>query len=131
MVKLFKHKRIKWFLIIGISVVLSTTVAVSVFFYYHPTHFRYNDRFIIGSTITEIVERYGDFDRIDFNKLEAYEKYETTHTYTVEDVACIYYIVKDKYIGMLDANPPVYYGVYFENGDGIATRVGLRDERGG
>ena len=29
----------------------------------HPTHFRYNDRFVLGSTEAEITARYGDFHR--------------------------------------------------------------------
>ena len=36
--------------IILVSVVLIVVAFICVYKYYHPTHFAYNDRFIIGNT---------------------------------------------------------------------------------
>lgn len=38
-------------------------ISVGAYWYYHPTHFSYNDRFIIGSTSDDIIERYGEFSK--------------------------------------------------------------------
>ena len=47
--------------VVCLAVLLSSLAAI--FFYYHPTHYKYNDRFIIGNTADEIIERYGEFSQ--------------------------------------------------------------------
>ena len=44
--------------IILVSVVLIVVAFICVYKYYHPTHFAYNDRFIVGNTQEKIVEKY-------------------------------------------------------------------------
>ncbi len=46
-----------------IVVIAVFVVAIGSFWYCHPTHYRYNDRFIIGSTIEQIEEKYGEMYR--------------------------------------------------------------------
>ncbi len=87
-------------------------VAIGSFWYCHPTHYRYNDRFIIGSTIEQIEEKYGAFDVADYT-----EKDELYYgAYLVKET--------DEY-----GNPPVYYGITFENG--VAVSVERTGPKGG
>ncbi len=51
----------KKMLAIAASALLLIGVCVCVFQYYHPTHFAYNDRWIIGSSKAEIEAKYGEF----------------------------------------------------------------------
>jgi len=44
------------------SCILIVVAFICVFKYYHPTHFLYNDRFIIGNTQEKIIEKYGEFN---------------------------------------------------------------------
>ena len=57
----------KKIIIILSSVILIVAIFICVFKYYHPTHFAYNDRFIIGNTQEKIEERYGEFYNIHKN----------------------------------------------------------------
>lgn len=50
-------------IIVGVIVTLSAAVMVSVFFIKHPTHYKYNDSFVIGNTPENITMRYGEFDK--------------------------------------------------------------------
>ena len=47
----------KIFIILA-SWILIVVVSICIFKYYHPTHFAYNDRFIIGNTQEKIIEKY-------------------------------------------------------------------------
>ena len=49
----------------GIAAAILLLLAVSFWVWRseHPTHFRYRDRLILGSTEAEITARYGPFDR--------------------------------------------------------------------
>ena len=47
----------KIFIILA-SCILMVVVSICIFKYYHPTHFAYNDRFIIGNTQEKIVEKF-------------------------------------------------------------------------
>ena len=80
--------------------------------YFHPTHISFNDRFILGNTVSEIVERYGEFDR------------------TYEDKS--FRLVKAEY--MIRDNTPelimsydnsLWYEIYFQ--DSAAVKVSLRE----
>ena len=83
-----------------------------IFRHLHPTHASFNDRFVLGNTAAEIVERYGEFDR----------------TYEDENKT----IVKAEY--MIRNNTPelvmgydnsLWYEIYFQ--DGVAVEVTLRE----
>ncbi len=55
----------KRFIILAIVLIVFITVGVLWIKHFratHPTHYRFNDEFVIGSTADEIQDRYGDFD---------------------------------------------------------------------
>lgn len=122
-----RTKTKRWLIIgaIVICILLMLSLILVVFFYYHPTYYKFNDRFIIGSSIDEIVERYGPFDGIDFNNREAYDKYAETKEYSINEVCSIRYSAREKVVDFLGTTPPVYYEIFFDSLDGIATRVSL------
>ncbi len=68
-------KKKKLLLSISIFATLILSVCVGVFRYYHPTHYKFNDRFVIGSTSDEIIKEYG----------EPYSSNEYAITYMIHD----------------------------------------------
>ena len=51
----------KKIIIILVSFILIVVALFGVFKYFRPTHFAYNDRFIVGNTQEKIEEKYGEF----------------------------------------------------------------------
>lgn len=99
-------------LIIVISVLFLLIVSVCIFWYYHPTHFSYNDRFVFGSTQERIVAQYGSFDSV--------------HTDASGNVYMASYMILDDTPEMIMSyDNSLWYDIYFENG--IAVRVQLRE----
>ena len=98
-------------IIISISIVLLVVAFLCVFKYYHPTHFAYNDRFVIGNTQEKIVEKYGEF-------------YGTLKNNDGEITCGIYMIRDDTPELIMGYDNSLWYEIYFENG--IAARVELR-----
>ncbi len=96
-------------ILISVCAVVVLALAVGVFWYYHPTHFTFNDRFVIGSTVDEIVERYGEFYE-EFPHLE-------------ENVFTGIYRIRDDSSPSLDNS--LWYEIRFE--DGVAVSVELRE----
>ena len=105
-----KHKPIKI-----ISVLLSLDVilfAVSLTFALsHPTYYKYNDWKIIGSHISEVQKRYGDFD--------------VGNVRTGQQGEVGYYIYTDDSPIMPDHLSHYYYIHYDENGivDGVKDSI--------
>ena len=93
----------------GSALVIASLVCV--FRYYHPTHFSYNDRFIIGNTQEKITEKYGEF-------------------YTREigadgQLKCGIYMIRDDTPELIMGyDNSLWYEIYFENG--VAAEVCLR-----
>ena len=77
-----------------------------IFWYHHPTHYKFNDRFIIGSTKQEITERYG----------EPYSTEESKMTYIIRDNTPEL---------IMSYDDSLWYEIYFE--DGIAENIKLRE----
>ena len=77
-----------------------------MFWYYHPTHYQFNDRFIIGSTKQEIKEKYG----------EPYSSGESSMTYKIRDNTPEW---------VMSYDDSLWYEIYFH--DGIAEYVKLRE----
>lgn len=50
-------------LIVLVCIIAVLTAAVSAYAYRHPTHWRFNDSRIIGTTLDSITEAYGKYDR--------------------------------------------------------------------
>lgn len=83
-----------------------------IFKYYHPTHFKYNDRFIIGNTEQEIIQKYGEFDRISKNN----DNKTVKGTYMIRD---------DTPELIMGYDNSLWYNIIFENG--IAVNVYLQE----
>ena len=98
--------------IILVSVVLIVVAFICVYKYYHPTHFAYNDRFIIGNTQEKIVEKYGEF-------------YSTHKSSDGEIIRGIYMIRDNTPELIMSYDNSLWYEIYFD--DGKAVRVNLRE----
>ena len=70
---------------------------------------RYKEENIIGLTSSEIVKKYGDFDR----------KQGTPDTEGVYRNCACGYLTKEANKGVLGTTPPEYFMIYFDS-DGIA-----------
>ena len=93
-------KRQRLLAIAGIVSLL--VIGVSTFWYFHPTHFAYNDRFVLGSTKAQIQERYGAF-------------------YSEGTKICTYMIRDDTPELIMGYDNSLWYEIYFENG--IAVNI--------
>lgn len=49
-------------IIISIIIFLFLLVLAFLFFQSHPTYYKYNDKWVIGNKITDVENRYGEFD---------------------------------------------------------------------
>ena len=102
-----KYKRII------ITLIVSMLLIGGVFWYYHPTHYKYNDRFIIGSSIEEITSEYGDFDKIF---------YTDSSNSTISGAG---YLVQQEKQGYLGTSPEKYYMIVFDStGKAISVSIG-------
>ncbi len=105
--KLFKSKKV---LVVLITVVM-IGFFIAWFWYYHPTHYRYNDRFVIGNSINAITERYGEFDKIFY-------KHESEN-----EISHGGYIVKPPEVGLWGTDPEKYYMIKFEDGKAVSVSI--------
>lgn len=97
--------------IVGILIVLIFAISLCAFRYYHPTHFMYNDRFVIGNTQENIIERYGNFYGMCQDK--------------DGEISCGIYMIHDNTPEMMMSyDDSLWYEIYFEND--IAVEVKLR-----
>lgn len=56
------NKKTIW--VIAIIIIVAFTITfIGVYWYNHPTHYLYEDRWIIGKSAVQIRERYGEFDK--------------------------------------------------------------------
>ena len=94
------------------SCILIVVVSICIFKYYHPTHFAYNDRFIIGNTQEKIIEKYGEF-------------YSTQKNSDGEINRGTYMIRDNTPELIMSYDNSLWYEIYFE--DGKAVRVNLRE----
>ena len=98
--------------IILASAVLLVVAFTCVFKYYHPTHFAYNDRFIIGNTQEKIEEKYGEFYGVRKND--------------DGEITCGIYMIHDNTPELIMSyDDSLFYEIYFE--DGVAVEVKLRE----
>ena len=101
----------------SICTVVVFVLLIGAFWYYHPTHPKFNDRFIIGNTEEKIVNKYGAFSNSHRNK-------EGEITYGT-------YMIRDNTPELIMSyDDSLWYEIYFENG--IAVKVRLQEGlRGG
>ena len=96
--------------VILVSCIIIAVAFVCIFKYYHPTHFAYNDRFIIGNTQEKIEEKYGGFTETRTNK-------DGEITYGV-------YMIRDNTPEwIMGYDDSLWYEIYFENGVAVAVRL--------
>ncbi len=91
-------------IILGILLLL--VLAIGVFKYYHPTHYSFCDRYVIGKPIQKVIDRYG----------EPHSMTETTVTYMVRD---------DTPELVMSYDNSLWYVIEVE--DGVAVGVYLRE----
>jgi hypothetical protein len=77
-----------------------------------PTHFLFDDRFVLGSTQEQIVEKYGAFNSVMQNE-------------NGDLVRGAYMIHDDTPEWIMSYDDSLWYDVYFENG--VAVEVRLRE----
>ena len=83
---------------------------IGIFVYYHPTYYKFNDRFIIGTTKEMIIEKYGEFSYVRGN--EAGEKF------------CGIYKVRDNTPEIIMSHDnSLWYEIYFENDIAVSVRL--------
>ena len=102
----------KKILLSAICTIFLLVLSVDIFHYYHPTHYKFNDRFVIGKTEEDIVERYGEFAKSRRN-----ESGEITYGT---------YMIRDKTPELIMSyDNSLWYEVYFENE--IAKEIRLKE----
>lgn len=83
-----------------------------VFWYCHPTHYKYNDRFVLGKSAEEITDRYGEFSR--------------KWTNDKGEVTCGFYMIREDRPGpFMGYDDSLWYEIHFR--DGIAVEVRLQE----
>ena len=87
-------------------------LSIGIYWYFHPTHYKFNDRFIIGNTKEKIIEKYGEFD---------YSKYNDTGNYLYAEYVASHYD-HPKYLPGFTRK---WYVIEFEND--VATNVEIRE----
>lgn len=110
-----KHKKcIIIFVVISIVILISALV---LFFASHSTYIKYNDWWIVGNSVENVRERYGEFDLGKYN-----ENGGTFGYFAYED---------DGRHNLLD---PSYLDMYYYikyNSDGIVENVYMASQPGG
>jgi len=110
-----KIKKRKTILITS-AITLSIIIIVGIYWCMHPTHYLYNDSWIIGKNETQIIDRYGAFDEyIEIGFSDEFER-----GYLVKPVTY------DPWFH--DPIAPEYYMIYFDE-NGIAYDVGIEEEK--
>ncbi len=102
----------KKILISSICTVIVLAISIGVFWYYHPTHYKFNDRFIIGNTEEKIVDKYGAFS--------------ISHNNDAGEISYGAYMIRDNTPELIMGyDDSLWYEIYFKNG--IATEVRLQE----
>ena len=97
-------------LFISITAVLVLTLVIGLFWYTHPTHYLFNDRFILGSTPERIVEKYGAFEK-------------TSRNPQGDITRGVYKIWEDTPELIMSYDDSLWYEIYFENGIAVSVRL--------
>lgn len=102
----------KKILISSVCFVAFLAFSIGVWAFYHPTHYKFNDRVIIGNTEENIVDRYGAFSKSRYNE--------------ADEITYGAYMVQDNTPELIMSyDDSLWYEIYFENG--IAVRVRLQE----
>lgn len=88
-------------------------LSIGIYWYIHPTHYNFNDRFIIGNSAEKITDKYGEFSK-EFLDDET------------EKLTRAFYLIRDNNPELIMSyDNSLWYEIYFENG--IAVKVNLRE----
>lgn len=99
----------KW-IIASICTIIAFALVAGIYWYYHPTHYAFNDRFILDSTEDQIVERYGAFSKERRNA-------DGTLAYGA-------YVVRDNTPELIMSyDDSLWYEIYFKNGVAYMVRL--------
>ena len=99
-----------------VSLVVLLSALTAIFFYYHPTHYKYNDRFVIGNTADKITEKYGKFSQVQRSE--------------DGELTCGIYMIWDNTPEMIMSyDNSLWYEIYFQ--DRIAVSIKLQEGRRG
>ena len=60
------NKKLFVFLLSVLILIVMVFTGIKIFQYYHPTYYKFNDRFVIGNSIENIEERYGPLDFVGY-----------------------------------------------------------------
>lgn len=89
---------------------LASLLIIGLFWYSHPTHFKYNDRFIIGRSSKQIVERYGEFDKVFYRD-------------DGSEISAGGYVTETAKVGYLGTSWPKYYMIRFSEGKAVSVGI--------
>ncbi|HAO61409.1 MAG TPA: hypothetical protein DCQ90_05610 [Erysipelotrichaceae bacterium] len=89
---------------------LTSLIIIGLFWYSHPTHFKYNERFIVGKSAKQIVERYGEFDKVFYRD-------EWT------EISFAGYVTDRAKVGFLGTSWPKYYMIRFSEGKAVSVEI--------
>lgn len=103
----------KKIIISSICAVVVLALSIGIYGYYHPTHYKFNDRFIIGHSAEEITDKYGDFSK------------KWVDDKTGELTRAFYMISDNTPEFIMGYDDSLWYEICFENG--IAVKVRLQE----
>lgn len=102
-----KHKKKILLILISILIIVGGS-----YWFEHPTHFQYSDRFVMGNTIDAITAKYGAFDKVFTSEANA-----ITHAG---------YVIEEQKVGPLGTTYEKYYWITFDL-NGRAIRISIED----
>lgn len=99
-------------IITSVCILILFAAFVGMFWYSHPTHYRYNDRFVLGRGAEEITQKYGEFSKEWVNE-------------DTGELTRAFYRIRDNTpdLGM-EYDDSLWYEIHFK--DGVATEVRLQ-----
>lgn len=97
-------------IISSICAVVILALSIGVYWYYHPTHYIFNDRFIVGNTKEQIVDKYGEFEK--------------TFENDNGEITCGIYKIRDNTPEwVMSHDNSLWYEIYFENETAVKVRL--------
>lgn len=97
----------------SVCAVLVLALSIGIYWYYHPTHYKFNDRFVIGKTAEEITCKYGNFSK------------KWVNDKTGELTKAFYMIRENTPELIMSYDNSLWYEIHFK--DGIASEVRLQE----
>lgn len=112
------NKKLFVFLLSVLILIVMVFTGIKIFQYYHPTYYKFNDRFVIGNSIENIEERYGPLDFVGYTS----DGLKTMRYFAEEGSPAFFHIS----VFWHPAYTTWYYYIYFDEND-IAQKVELKE----